>query len=350
MTGVPVAHLALGLLPVLCFLLALISLDSFKLVRLRMVLALLAAGSVAAGAALIVNPWLAEALGLGARSQTRYVAPLVEELLKGLIVAWLIARRRVAFMVDAAICGFAVGAGFAAAENLSYFAILENPPIGVWLVRGFGTAVLHGGVTAVMAIVTVADQRGATHPASYVYGWLLAAGIHSGFNHFFLRPHFSALLVLSILPALFFILFRIGERRTRRWLGTGFDTDAELLQLIGSGRLSETAIGKYLNSLRTKFPPATVADMLCLLRLRLELSIRAKGILLLQQAGLTPEPDPEVKEKFAELRYLERAIGKTGMTTLNPILNFSDQDLWQYHMLSGAQRVRASRAGQEASR
>jgi len=342
MSGAAGIHLALGLLPVLCFLLALISLDSYKLVRLRTVLALLVAGCAVAGASLFINPWLAEALQVGARAQTRYIAPLVEELLKGSVVAWLIGRRRVGFLVDAAICGFAVGAGFAAAENLSYFALLENPPVAVWLVRGFGTAVLHGGATAIMAIVAVADQRGAAHPASYFYGWLLAAGIHSAFNHFFLAPDFSALLLLGTLPGLFFLLFRISEHRTRRWLGTGFDTDAELLQLIGSGRLSETAVGSYLTSLRAKFPPATVADMLCLLRLRLELSIRAKGILLLQQAGIPPEPDPEVGEKFAELRYLERTIGKTAMATLHPILNFSDQDLWQYHML--AQGASASRA------
>ena len=348
MSAVPGLHLALGLLPVLAFLLALISLDSFKLVRLRTVLALLAAGCLVAGASLLINPRLADAFGVGPRGQARYIAPVVEELLKGAVVSWLILRRRVAFLVDAAICGFAVGAGFAAAENLSYFALLENPPIAVWLVRGFGTAVLHGGATAIMAVVAVADQRGATHPASYFYGWLLAVAIHSAFNHFFLAPDFSALLLLATLPGLFFLLFRISEKRTRRWLGTGFDTDAELLQLIGSGRLSETKVGSYVAELRDKFPPETVVDMLCLLRLRLELSIRAKGILLLKQAGIAPEPDPEVEERFAELRYLERAIGRTGMTALHPILNFSDQDLWQYHMLA-AGRPRTSGAVGRAS-
>ena len=73
--------------------------------------------------------------------------------------------------------------------------------------------------------------------------------------------------------------------------------------------------------------------MLCLLRLRLELSICAKGMLLLKKAGIPPAPDPEVGEKFVELEFLERAIGKTALAALNPILSFSDRDLWQHHML-----------------
>ena len=42
-------HAAIGLLPALCFLAALVLLDSYKLVRLRMVLAMIGVGGVVAG-------------------------------------------------------------------------------------------------------------------------------------------------------------------------------------------------------------------------------------------------------------------------------------------------------------
>lgn len=328
--------LALGLLPVLCFLVALLSLDSFKLVRLRTVLSLLAVGGIVAALSLLANRSIVALSGVETATLARYIAPFVEETLKGAVAVFLIWRRRVGFLVDAAITGFAVGAGFAAVENFHYALMLDRPHVAVWLVRGFGTAIMHGGVTASMAIISKsrAERGRPASPWTYLPGWLVAVAVHSGFNHFILAPDLSTLVLLVILPALFVRVFQASERRTREWLGTGFDTDAELLKMIQSGRISESPVGRYLESLKTHFEPTVVADMLCLLRLRLELSIRAKGILILQKAGGKPSPDPEVEEKFRELEYLEETIGKTGLAALHPILHFSDRDLWQYHLLA----------------
>lgn len=329
-------HLLVGLLPVLSFLGALVLLDSYRLIRFRTVLLLLAVGGGVALIGLFVNRWMLSTWELETRILSRYVAPVVEELLKGTMIVGLIARRRVGFLVDAAIAGFAIGAGFATVENLHFLTVLDQPALAVWVVRGFGTAIMHGGVTASLAIVTksLADQTGQLTPGVLLPGWVLAVVLHSAFNHFILAPDLSTLVLLVVFPLIFYQVFRISEERTREWLGTGFDTDAELLQLIHSGRVSESPVGRYLESLKTHFDPAVVADMLCLLRLRLELSIRAKGILILQKAGGKPRPDPEVEEKFRELEYLEETIGKTGLAALHPILHYSDRDLWQYHLLA----------------
>ncbi len=329
-------RLLLGLLPVLTFLASLVLLDSYKLVRARTVAGLLLAGGVAAMASLGVNRLLAGAVGLDARDVAQLGAPVVEELLKGSVVVLLVARRRVGFLVDAAISGFAVGAGFAAVENVHYFAVLGPTGVGLWLIRGFGTALMHGSVCAVMAIVSkqLADRRGETIPWVFAPGWLLAICLHSVFNHFYLAPNLSTVVLLVLLPAFFVVVFEVSERRTRDWLGVGFDTDAELLELIGSGRVADSRIGAYLHELRDRLSPTVVADMLCLLRLRLELSIRAKGILLARKAGFSLPPDPELEERFAELRYLERSIGPTGLFALKPVFHASERDLWQQHLLA----------------
>lgn len=330
-----VPTLAFGLLPVICFLLALIALDSYKLVSLRRVLSLLALGGVAAVVSLPFNRALAGWLHLGPTELAHYAAPVVEESLKGALVVYLIVRRRIGFFVDAAIAGFAVGAGFATLENAYYALELGPSHLGLWLVRGLGTAVMHGGATACLAILvkTLTDRWGGLNLAAFLPGWLLAVLLHSVFNHFFLAPDLSTLALLTFLPLVFVLVFRVSEERTREWLGTGFDSDAELLELVHSGRMAESRAGTYLKSLEERLPPTVVADMLCLLRLRLELSICAKGMLLLKKAGIPPAPDPEVGEKFVELEFLERAIGKTALAALNPILSFSDRDLWQHHML-----------------
>ena len=42
---------------------------------------------------------------------------------------------------------------------------------------------------------------------------------------------------------------------------------------------------------------------------------------------------PGTREKFAEMRYLEKSIGRTGLLALQPMLHMSHKDLWQLYML-----------------
>lgn len=325
----------LGLLPVFAFLLALILLDSFKLVKLRTVAGLIAAGGLAAAASLIINVQLGEVLGLDGSTLVRYVAPAIEELLKSAVIVFLIARHRVAFLVDAAIIGFAVGAGFAAVENMHYFVALEENGVALWVVRGFGTALMHGSVSAIAAIISkqLIERHGGPRLWVFLPGLTLAIVLHSAFNHFFIAPTLTTVLILVVLPVFFVAIFHFSEIRTRDWLGTGFDTDAELLETITAGQASDSRIGAYLLELRERFPSSTVVDMVCLLRLRLELSIRAKGILIARQAGFEVPPDPDMEGRFAELKFLEHSIGRTGLLAMSPLFHFSDRDLWQYHMI-----------------
>jgi len=330
------ARILLGLLPVFSFLIILILLDGYKLVRPQQVVYVIAAGALAASASLYFHGFILDHTAVGASSLVRYIAPAIEELLKGAVIVFLLVRRRIGFLVDAAIFGFAVGAGFALVENPSYFMIIGDRSLALWVVRGFGTAVMHGGMTAILAMVSkvLADRHGGPHLWVFLPGWLIAWSLHSLFNHFFFSPYASTVLILVVLPAFFVVVFHFSEKRTRDWLGVGFDTDSELLELIGEGRISESRIGAYLEELRERFPPTTVADMLCLVRLRAELSIRAKGVLLAREAGFILPPDPETAEKLAELEYLEHAIGPTGLLALNPVINMSDRDIWQINALA----------------
>ena len=282
-----------------------------------------------------MNSELGSSFDLDATAFVRYIAPITEELLKSAVIIYLIARHRVAFLVDAAIIGFAVGAGFAAVENIHYFVALEETGVALWVVRGFGTALMHGSVSAMVAIISkqLVDAHGGASLWVFLPGLALATALHSAFNHFFIAPTLTTVLILVVLPVFFVAVFHFSETRTREWLGTGFDTDAELLESITAGRASDSRIGAYLADLRERFPPSTVVDMVCLLRLRLELSIRAKGILLARQAGFEIPADPDMEGRFAELKFLEHSIGRTGLLAMSPLFHFSDRDLWQYHMI-----------------
>jgi hypothetical protein len=82
-----------------------------------------------------------------------------------------------------------------------------------------------------------------------------------------------------------------------------------------------------------------VADMFCLMRLELELGIRAKGMLMAREAGLDVALDDELVAGLAEVRYLEKAIGPTGLLALTPLQVSSDRDAWHKFLLRELRRA-----------
>ena len=149
-----ILKIAVSLLPVFVFLSALIFLDSYKLVKLRSVLLAILFGCLVAGLCAVINSWLSGMLLLEFKFFTRYVAPIVEETLKAIFLIYLIRTEKVGFMVDAAILGFAIGAGFATIENIFYLQKIQDADVLVWIVRGFGTAVMQGTTTAIFGMIS----------------------------------------------------------------------------------------------------------------------------------------------------------------------------------------------------
>lgn len=320
------------------FLAALIFLDSYKLVTRRSILVAIGAGGLAALIAMIVNQFVLSRELIDDTIYIRYCAPLIEEAVKALYVVYLIRSKKVGFMVDAAIYGFAVGSGFALAENVYYLQSLQDINPMVWLIRGFGTAIMHGGTTAIFALMSknYSDVHITNNLVAFLPGIATAFVIHSLFNHFILPPLISTVTILIALPLILLIVFKRSEQSARSWLGVGFDTDVQLLEVITKGEVATTRVGEYLHTLQDKFRPEVVADLLCYLRVYLELSVQAKGILLMREAGFDVPPDPATAEQFAEMKYLEQSIGKTGQLALSPFIHTSNRELWQLHMLKNA--------------
>ena len=337
MTADFVLHALLGLLPVCCFLAALVYLDSYKLVPLKWVIGTIVLGCATGVASYPLNMIGLQWFDVDFTVYTRYVAPLIEEALKALVIWALMRENRIGFLVDAAILGFAVGAGFAIFENMYYLTILPDLKLGTWIVRGFGTAIMHGGATAIFAVIahTMLEQYPTKGWAAMLPGLLIAAITHSVFNHFFFTPIINTALVLGILPLLFTLIFDRSDKALSDWLGAGFDADTELLELINSGELSTSKVGLYLQSLREKFEGPIVADLLCYLRLHTELSIRAKGLLMMRESGFVNKAGEQTRAKLEEMKYLEKSIGATGKLAIKPFLRMSQKDLWQFYMLAG---------------
>jgi len=309
-----VIAIAVALLPVLAFLAILMLCDSFKLVHAGMLIRALVAGAAAALAAALLHALVFDVTTLDAR--------------------------QIGFLVDAAIVGFAIGAGFAVVENIEYLSAVTDARPWLWIARGFGTAILHATTTAVMAMAakSLFDRAPQQGWPVYLPGLAAAVALHSLFNHALVSPVLAAAMLMLLLPLVVLAVFSRSERKTREWVGDGLDLDVELLALIKSSGFASTRMGRYLEELKSRFPGPVVADMFCLLQVDLELSIRAKGFLMAREAGLELPPDPAVDAQLAERAYLEKAIGRTGLLALRPLQMTSDRDLWHQYVLERAGR------------
>jgi RsiW-degrading membrane proteinase PrsW (M82 family) len=336
MSAAALMRAPLALLPVLLFLAGLIQLDGYKLVRLRMMLALIATGAAAAGASYVVNNVAYAHFSGNFAAYSRYVSPWIEEALKAALLVFLIRTRRVGLPVDAGIAGFAIGTGFAVVENVYYLVSRPHTVLAVQIIRGFGTAIMHGGTATVLAMIsnTLYERRPSGGLHLLLPGYLAAVVLHTGYNYLLVRPALATLATMLVLPFVIYLVFDHSERILRTWIEVDLESDVELLQSISAGKFLDSNSGRYLQALRDRFRGEELADMLCYLRVHGELAVRAKGILLLRESGL-PEPplDDETRDRLAELAQLERAIGKSGVLAVRPLMMATGKEIWQLTLL-----------------
>ena len=330
------AQASVSVLPVLLFLAALELIDTYKLLTLGRVLRSVLVGCGVAVVCYALNTAV-YASGIASPAVwARSGAPVIEEIAKALYVAWLLRSNRVGFMVDTAVSGFAVGAGFAVLENLTYIPDLSASGLIASAIRGLGTAMMHGGATAIFGTVSanVSEIRGSRSPIVFLPGLAMAIVIHELYNQPWWRPVMAAVCVLVILPMVIAFIFWRSEKVLENWLGTKLDKDIDLLQMIATGTFSKSPVGSYMKSLESTFTPVILGDMLSYLHLSLELSARAKGDLLRREMDFPVTPDPELPGQLKELRFLETQIGRAGKMALGPLLGQSRRDIWELQQLT----------------
>ncbi|MDP2301557.1 MAG: PrsW family glutamic-type intramembrane protease [Ignavibacteria bacterium] len=266
---------------------------------------------------------------------TGIAAPIIEETLKFSIVIYMFYKNRLGFLADSLIIGFAVGAGFSLVENVYYFNQLGEQNLMLWIIRGFGTAIMHGTATGIAAVVSqnFIGKKLKMRLDYLLYGLLSGILIHSIFNNFLLSPLLQTLLQISLLPIFIIVVFSKSESSLKSWLVEQFDSEVNLLLMIKKGEFKTTRAGEYLISIKERFPQEVLVDILGYIKIYLELSIKAKGILLMKEAGFDVNKDDELKAQIQELKALSKSIGATGLITLSPILKTNKKDLWKMNHL-----------------
>ncbi len=323
-------NICVAIIPVFLFLLILYLLDSYKLVRYRTLLLSFFLGTVSALMALGSNLFLQGKLEIEFDSYSKYLAPVVEEMCKALMIVILIKRKKAGFLIDAGIYGFTIGAGFGVAENVYYLMTTEDSNFLLWIFRGLGTAIMHSGNAAIISILTFGPfSREKNLLWGLIPSLLITIVLHSIYNQFDFYPLYHVAAVAVLVPVFLAFVFQINKNQFQRWLEMEFYSEAELLVMMGKGKFSHSKAGIYLKSLKEHFPAEVIVDMYCFMHLYFELSIAFKRNLMLNENELPPLPVEGAEEKLKELKQLRKNIGKSGELALAPVIRITYRDLWK---------------------
>jgi RsiW-degrading membrane proteinase PrsW (M82 family) len=331
-------HWALALVPVLVLLAIFRWLDAFELMNFREILILLLLGGLAALAAWPISGRMLDTLPIGFSTYSRYVAPWIEEGLKAIVMIGLFRLNRIGYKLDAVISGFAIGAGFSVVENIFYLMLFPNYGAGTWLVRGVGTAVMHGTTLALLgAIAHEFAEREMRQAAAdfdfnllwFVPGYLLAVVIHTLFNHFPDRPILSMMGAIICAPVALIAIFQFGTAEAEKWLAVDHAEHKAQLQALRSGQWPDSAAGRKIAALAERLDPEAATRVRRYWELQAWLVAEAEEALIEEAEGDATVDRDQIRAAFAELAGLKRALGRSTFAALKAMLPFSRNDQWE---------------------
>ncbi len=327
-----------ALLPVIIYIVAVYVLDSFALISVKRLLVLVLCGM---GAALVCFG-LFQLTGLVlSETASNFVNPVLEEAVKAIPLLMLARRKKIAFFIDSVICGAAVGGGFSILENLFYLLMGDSLAMGTVLFRGLEVALIHMGCSAIVAAalmfaVRLDGRRRAKLEIKRKDVWmaafllLAAPALHVAHNTFHFNPFMQFLAVFGTMAGLLVWTYQYDGDMIHRWLDKGLDKQVDLFRAIQEGNLSQTKTGEFLLSVKDSFAPEVFFDVICYVKLNVELSIAAKSRFMLREAKLDLPLEEEqarnILAQYEEYRLLEKRLGQSARITIAPVVKFYPAD------------------------
>ena len=331
-------HWGVAVLPVLVLLAIFTWLDAFKLMKLGEIVVLIGLGAIAALVAYPISGRFLDTLPIGFSTYSRFVAPWIEELLKGLLVVGLFRLNRIGYKLDAVISGFAIGAGFSVIENIFYLTLYPFYDAGTWLVRGVGTAVMHGTTLAVLAAIAHELSERETREAAgdfrfrpwwFMPGYLAAVAIHTAFNQFPQQPLLAMLGAVVFAPIAIIGIFYFGAAEAQHWLAAESADHRAQVEALRAGRWPEGAAGTRIATLADRLGSETAKRIRRYWELQAWLTAEAEEAMMEEAAGDAEFDSAEIRAALAELDGLKRALGRSSFAALNALLPFSRNDYWE---------------------
>ncbi len=264
------------------------------------------------------------------------VGPPVEEIFKSLILLYLVRRADYTYFVDGAIYGFAVGIGFAVAENMLYLSRVDvETGLIVSLIRGFSSSVMHGSSTALVGIAIGGFPLvRAVHPLLLLLlGWAVAIAYHTTYNHVaFLNLGPKGQLILTgfsfagLAAVAAVILW--GLRRERR----GLRKSLGMTPAISKGEASLIRriddLDDLLAPVEKRFGEAKREQAANVLLLSAQLSMKQEQIRKTKDAEVRAELALQITAAKQALKEQRREVGMYVMSYVRSIVPKTTWSIW----------------------
>jgi len=320
----------------LAFLLVVKWLNFFETHKFRLILLALLWGAFAVELSYQVSHPMR--LVLGAQFTATHTAPIVEEVFKSLILLYLVRRADTTFFVDGAVYGFAVGVGFAIAENMLYLSRVDaDTGVVVATTRAFLASMGHGSLTAIVGMALAGFPLGPiNHPLlRWLVGVVISSAIHVAFNttafHRFESAHTGLLVLAGINFTLFLFVCGLvlwGLRRERQRLRKSLGMKAG--QSSGEAKLVRSAddLDELLAPVAEKFGETKREQAATALLLAAQLAMKQDQLRKTRDPEVRAELAPQVTQLKLDLKKARHDVGIYIMSYVRSIMPKATWSMW----------------------
>lgn len=310
-------------------------LDLYKTGEFRAILVSFISGALAFWAASLINRAIYDQNLVETINIIRYSAPLVEEILKGLLLWYLVRRPKFTYFVEGAVYGFAAGVGFAIFENYEYILAATDTGFGVAISRVISTNLMHATTTALLGIA-LGYARSERLPRLILVslaGLMTAILVHMGFNNLVTRVTsewllgYAAACGLAGAGLIAFIIQR-GLKEEKLWI-------EEKLGMADRVTKGEAAVvqrmenmQEILEPLAERFGEKKAAQIERFLVTQARLGILRKSLDKLSDERMKRSVEEQMNKLRTEMDAARRAVGSYAMLYLRHTFPENSSPLW----------------------
>ncbi len=260
-------------------------------------------------------------------------APVIEEMLKALVLFYCTRQPSFYYFVDGAIYGFGVGIGFATLENLAY--VSASPSLALAVTRVLSTSLMHAMTSGIVGI-GLGRLRRARAPLLPLLTMITAISVHVIYNNTVNNLTGVSLLLVAVgigiggaaLIALQIVYgLRQEKQRFSETLGLANDVSPGERQAIQ--RLGGASITAILHELRQTFGEANVDLIERLLVTQANIGILENNLTsCVVSPRLRAAWETEIAQRQAESQALRHQLGRSVLSYLQDLFPTQDSAMW----------------------
>jgi RsiW-degrading membrane proteinase PrsW (M82 family)/CRP-like cAMP-binding protein len=262
-------------------------------------------------------------------------APVIEEVLKALILLYFTRQPSFHYFIDGAVYGFGVGIGFAVIENFAYVA--GSPSLSLAVTRVLSTSLMHAMASGIVGISLGRLRRTRTRLLPLI-GIGAAMILHITYNNVVNMLEGTVLLLVAVgigvggalLIGLQIVYgLRHEKREFSRTLGLQIDVSPGERQAIQ--QLGGASLEAILHQLRQTFGDKNVALIRRLLVTQANIGILENSLTCCPVSPrLRTAWGAEIAARQAESQEIRRQLGRSVLAYLYDLFPAHDSAMWEY--------------------